>query len=243
MQYLKVKQQIQQQINNNNIGVGDKLMSERNLAQQLNTTRITLREALFALELEGKIYRQDRRGWFVTPPALIYNPTKTSNFYTLARNQGRAARTELLDAQIVSAESAIAELLRITVGSPVAAINRVRFLDDRPVVYVTHYVLLDYFPNLLNHDLSLPLTDIYHQHYGILYQQINYQVRSSIFSGAKARAIRAAEGAPALQIQRVNFDQFGRLLDCDIEHWRHDAVIVAAHAEQTANHDIKRQCA
>ena len=47
-----------------------KLPSERALSEQFSTTRITLQEALGQLEAQGVIYRQVRRGWFISPPPL-----------------------------------------------------------------------------------------------------------------------------------------------------------------------------
>lgn len=47
--------------------VGGKLPSERALSEQFATTRITLQEALGQLEAQGVIYRQVRRGWFISP--------------------------------------------------------------------------------------------------------------------------------------------------------------------------------
>jgi len=44
-----------------------RLPSERELSEQFATTRITLREALSQLEGQGLIYRQVRRGWFISP--------------------------------------------------------------------------------------------------------------------------------------------------------------------------------
>ncbi|WP_225321226.1 GntR family transcriptional regulator, partial [Pseudomonas aeruginosa] len=41
--------------------------AERKLSELFATTRITLREALIQLESQGLIYREERRGWFVSP--------------------------------------------------------------------------------------------------------------------------------------------------------------------------------
>lgn len=32
------------------------------------------------------------------------------------------------------------------------------------------------------------------------------------------------EGRPALLLRRLNYDQHGRILDYDIEYWRHDSL-------------------
>ncbi|MGV8442618.1 UTRA domain-containing protein, partial [Pseudomonas aeruginosa] len=36
-----------------------------------------------------------------------------------------------------------------------------------------------------------------------------------------AGPLRVSVGSPALQLVRVNRDQAGRLIDCDLEYWRH----------------------
>jgi phosphonate utilization transcriptional regulator PhnR len=232
VQYLKIKNEILLQIETGSLTAGHKLMSERKLAEAFNTTRVTLREALSLLESDGKVYREDRRGWFISPEPLRYDPTNTTNFHNLAIAQQRCPRTELLSAEIVPADAYIAQLLNIKPQTEVIRIHRIRYLDERPVVLVTNFVLPERFPNLLTHDLSASLTDIYQQHYATLYQQTNYRIRSSSLIAETATALRATSGCAAMYIERVNYDQHGQLLDCDLEYWRHDAVSIEAHAQR-----------
>lgn len=74
MQYVEIKIAVEEQIESGLLPPGQKLPPERKLAESFNTTRVTLREALSLLEIEGKIYREDRRGWFISPPPLSYDP-------------------------------------------------------------------------------------------------------------------------------------------------------------------------
>ena len=53
---------------------GGKLPSERELGELLGIKRMTLRQALLNLEAESKIFRKDRKGWFVTQPRFNYGP-------------------------------------------------------------------------------------------------------------------------------------------------------------------------
>ena len=39
-----------------------------------------------------------------------------------------------------------------------------------------------------------------------------------------AKALGATSGLPALRLERLNFDQYGRVLDFDLEYWRHDSL-------------------
>lgn len=93
--------------------VDGKLPSERALSEQFATTRITLQEALGQLEAQGVIYRQVRRGWFISPPRLIYNPLQRSHFHAMAQQQGRAAHTEAIDSAVVTLDAPLAGRLAL----------------------------------------------------------------------------------------------------------------------------------
>ncbi len=231
MQYVKIKDAIVSQIDSGLFSARQKLPSERKLAETFNTTRVTLREALSLLEAEGKVFREDRRGWFISPEPLCYDPTKTVNFINMALSQGRIPKTEILSVKRMLAPKKAVDLLKLAPFSEVYQVNRVRYLEDRPVVYVTHYIRPEFFPNLLSFDLSQSLTDIYREHYGMTYQKTRYRVSTSSLLGQSVQPLRATSGSPAMAIERVNYNQYDELIDCDIEYWRHDALRIESTAE------------
>ncbi len=218
MQYVKIKDAIVEQIDAGMLMPRQKLPAERKLAESFDTTRVTLREALSLLEAEGKIYREDRRGWFISPAPLRYDPTQTLNFTNMALAQNRIANKQAT------------RLLKLKPFSDVYRVDRVRYLDNRPVVYVTNYIRPELFPNLLDFDLSQSLTDLYREHYATQYQTIHYRISTSSLLGEMAQALRATSGTPAM-VERVNYNQKGELIDCDIEYWRHDAITIESIAE------------
>ncbi|MGY3571849.1 phosphonate utilization transcriptional regulator PhnR [Vibrio sp. SCSIO 43135] len=231
MQYVKIKDAIVEQIDSGMLAPRQKLPAERKLAESFDTTRVTLREALSLLEAEGKIYREDRRGWFISPAPLRYDPTQTLNFTNMALGQNRQPRTELVAAKGILANKQAASLLDLQPFSDVYRVDRVRYLEDRPVVYVTNYIRPELFPNLLDFDLSNSLTDIYREHFGVVYQKIRYRISTSSLLGETAQALRATSGTPAMVVERINYNQSGELIDCDIEYWRHDAISIESLAQ------------
>jgi DNA-binding GntR family transcriptional regulator len=52
--------------------------------------------------------------------------------------------------------------------------------------------------------------------------------------GETAQALRATSGSTAMVVERINYNQDGELIDCDIEYWRHDAISIesVAHLER-----------
>ena len=79
---------LQEQISHGLLSPTSKLPAERKLSELFSTTRITVREALLQLEAQGQIYREERRGWFVSPPRLAYNLMQRSHFHAMSAPRG-----------------------------------------------------------------------------------------------------------------------------------------------------------
>ncbi|MBH3431111.1 phosphonate utilization transcriptional regulator PhnR [Pseudomonas alkylphenolica] len=221
---------LQEQIEHGLLPPGCKLPAERKLSEVFDTTRITLREALVQLEARGLIYREERRGWFVAPQRLTYDLIQRSHFHAMVREQGREARTELLSARLQPATAAVCARLQLAPLSSVIQICRLRRIDGRAVLYAEHYLNPEYFPAILEHDLSQSLTELYARHYGIAYGRVCFEILPTALPTAAAAALKVSAGSPGLHITRVNSDQRGRLIDCDLEYWRHDAIRITADA-------------
>lgn len=232
VQYLKIKEILVEQIESGLLVARQKLPAERKMAEAFATTRVTLREALSSLEAEALLYREDRRGWFVCPAPLRYDPRLTLNFAEMAKQQGRDALTEQLFAKQILASKNTAKLLQVPMLSEIYHLARVRYLEQRPVVYVVNYINATYFDNLLAHDFTQSLTAIYQTHYAVRYQRTHYRVSTTSLFGEIAHALRATSGSPAMLVERTNYDQHGRIIDCDLEYWRHDAICIESVAER-----------
>ncbi|WP_137818453.1 UTRA domain-containing protein [Pseudomonas sp. 2FG] len=218
---------LEEQIEHGLLSSGSKLPAERKLSELFATTRITLREALGQLEAQGLIYREERRGWFVSPPRLTYNPLVRSHFHAMVGEQGRQPATEVLSARLLPASAAICALLELPALSSVIQIRRARRIDGRLVLYVEHYLNPAHFPGVLTFDLTRSLTELYAQQYDIFYGRVRFDMVPTALHVEAAAALKVSVGSPALRITRINRDQHGRLIDCDIEYWRHDAIHVS----------------
>lgn len=202
------------------------LPSERELSEHFSTTRITLREALGQLEAQGMIYRELRRGWFIAPPRLAYDPLLRSHFHAMAEQQGRKAETEVLDAQKVILPAGLAQQLAMQEGEEVYRIRRLRWIDGRAVLYVEHYLNPRYFPDLMRFDLTRSLTTLYQEEYGIRYGRVGFTMLPTPLPAVAAPLLKVAAGSPALFITRINRDRHDRIIDCDYEYWRYDALYI-----------------
>ena len=129
---------------------GTKLPPERTLAETFSITRVTVRQALARLEAEGLIFREERRGWFVSPPRVRYDPTANTSFTESITEQGRVAGTTVLSKQQVAASQWESSHLGCAVGDPVFAISRLRTVDGRAVLVEQIHVKAARCPGLLD---------------------------------------------------------------------------------------------
>src|ERR1700761_3931545 len=133
-QYLVLRDQIALNIESGKTPPGTRLPSERKLQADSGAARGTIREALFQLEAEGLIYRRDRSGWYVSPPAITYDPTRWSGFMAFVRGEGRGAAPETLSKSSSPASAALADIFRVAPGRPLYTIHRRRSIDGRAVL-------------------------------------------------------------------------------------------------------------
>jgi DNA-binding GntR family transcriptional regulator len=142
--------------------------------------------------------------------------------------QGRVPSTEVISARLQPASAAVCAWLQLPALSSVIQICRARRIDQRLVLYVEHYLNPEYFPQILDVDLSQSLTELYASRYGLRYGQVRFEMVPTALQVEAAAALKVSVGSPGLRIARVNYDQQGRLIDCDLEYWRHDAIHVSA---------------
>ncbi|HHR6129379.1 TPA: phosphonate utilization transcriptional regulator PhnR [Providencia alcalifaciens] len=223
-QYLLIKAQLQARIQSGALKSGDKLPSERELCAIFNTTRVTIRESLAQLESSGAIYRSERRGWFVTPERLWLDPTQNTNFHKLCLEQSRQPKTKLLEGKVVTVPIEAMTPLQLQPFEQIYLLTRLRYADDRSVCYSENHCLPARVPELLSHDLNGSLTEVYEQHYGLIYTSMHLSFYPTAMPPQAASALGVAVGRPALLLQRLNYDQHGRILDYDVEYWRHDSL-------------------
>ncbi|MCF5709802.1 UTRA domain-containing protein [Pseudomonas syringae] len=219
---------LQEQIEHGLLTPGSKLPAERKLSEVFDTTRITLREALVQLEAQGLVYREERRGWFISPPRLAYDLIRRSHFHAMVSAQGRVAQTQVLSARLQPASATICEMLELPALSSVIQICRARRIDQRLVLYVEHYLKPEFFPGILDFDMEQSLTELYARQYDLRYGQVRFEMVPTALHAEAAAALKVSTGSPGLRIARINYDQRGRLIDCDLEYWRHDAIHVSA---------------
>ena len=222
--YLALRDQISDGIQSGALAPGGKLPSERQLQIGTGIARGTIREALFQLEAEGQIYRRDRSGWYVSPPSIIYDPTRWAGFMTYVAEQGRIPATETLSTGTLAVPLATAEIFGSDPDRALHVVNRRRRVDGRPVLVERITVDPTLAPDFLVHDFNGSLSGILREHYGVTVARNRVDMQPCALIRETAEALGVKSGTPGLLVVRTSFDAAGHVVEYDEEYWRSDAI-------------------
>ena len=229
--YVRFRDHFATMIEAGTLAPGTKLPPERALAGEFSITRVTVRQALIRMEAEGLIFREDRRGWFVSPPRVRYDPTANTSFTESITEQGRVAGTTVLSQQRVAASQWESANLGCAVGDPIFAISRLRTVDGRAVLVEQIHVKAERCPGLLEYPLDQSMTDLMSEKFGIVEHRAQINMRPTALSETPAKALGVAVGTPGLYLSRAILDQFDEVVEFDQEFWRHDAIDISVSAK------------
>lgn len=218
--FLKLRDELAEKIVTGRLRSGDRLPSERVLAAESGAARMTVREALRILEGDGLIYRKDRRGYFVCPPRLRYDPTHHVNAMRLIPSQQHKVGGINLGGEIVPATPSLAKSMGCRKGIQVFQQRGIALMDDRRVCYEESYLLKNAFPGFLQKEHDVPLTDFLAREYGFGSLQVGFSARSMTLYGAAADNLEVRRGTPGFFITRIKANEpDGRILQVDREYW------------------------
>lgn len=222
--YLQLRDQLLGWIQQNQLSSQEKLPAERELAETFSTTRITLRQALAQLEAEGIIFRSNRRGWFITPKRLKYDPSRDVGFNLYVTAQGFSPRTETVNKTLILAPLWLAEKCGIKTGAPVYHFVRRRYVDERALLIEHNYINVDECPRLLEKNTDDSLWQLLKEEYQLTPAQREIEIFPQAIVENEAQLLNVNTGSAGLYLQRISRTKNGTFLEFDHEYWLHDAL-------------------
>ena len=190
-----------------------------------NLKRMTLRQALLNLEAESKIFRKDRKGWFVTQPRFNYSPELSASFQRAAIEQGREPSWGFTEKSRTSdIPETLAPLIAVTPSTELYRITGWGALEGHKVFYHETYINPEVAPGFIeqleNHSFSAVWEKCY-QKETVVKKLIFKPVR---MPGDISKYLGGSAGMPAILIEKHRADQQGNIVQIDIEYWRFEAV-------------------
>jgi len=216
--YQQLQRKLRLAIENRVLGADDALPPERDLAEELNVSRITVRKAIDGLVDEGLLIRKQGSGTFVTN-RVEKNFAKLTSFSEDMRARGRKPRSVWLDRAAGTVTPGESLTLRSSPGTPVYRFSRIRYADDAPMAIEYATVLADCLPSVESVETSL---------YEALERTGNRPVRALqrlravLLTAEQAQLLKAQEKDAGLLVERVGFLKDGRAVEFSQSFYRGD---------------------
>jgi len=220
--YLQLKNWIAEAIRTGKAGPGIPLPSERELADRLDLSRVTVRKALDELVADGLVTRRRGSGTYVAEPPqrVAQSLSRLYSFSEDMRARGRQPGTSWLHREVAGADAEEARHLGIAIGEPVARLHRLRLADGEPIALEWTASPSRLLPNPQVVGASF---------YEALRSRGHQPVRASqhitaVTIGAEwSRLLKVREGHAALDIHRVAELADGTLVEWTRSIFRGDA--------------------
>lgn len=203
--YQQIRNWIVREMDSGRWPVHYKLPAEDDLARMLEVNRGTLRQALRDLITTGRLTQIHGKGTFVAS-GQIEQPLAEEliTFSEDLLERHIAFRTEVLEQTIVMPPQRIRSLLALPPDSAVFFLKRVRTVQDKPVIVLKNYVVLQRCPDIVKVDFTRHrLFEVLEQMFGL---RVDWGRRTFAALGADsetAALLGVPTGEPAMYIEQV----------------------------------------
>jgi DNA-binding GntR family transcriptional regulator len=221
--YVQIAESLMDQITSGKLSPDDRLPSERDMSQQLNVSRMTLRAALHELENKGLIVRRPGDGTYVARPKIERQASKLEPFTAGMRQRGYQTSAKVIIFEQRLAEVSTAQQLRLAVSSPVYYFQRLRLINQEPVMLEKCTFPASIFPGFEQFDLERrSVYEIFTSEYGIQAHHAEQGLEAVIATEFEAELLQVTPGAPMMLEHRLAFDIVGRPIEMGQDLYRGD---------------------
>ncbi len=201
--YKQIENYILELIRTNQIKRGEFIPSEKQLSEEFNVTRMTVRSALNNLVRDGYISRQRGVGSKVITNDITDNISNVTGFTKEMCLKGYEVDNIVLSFTIVEASEDLAKNLAIGLGDNVWEIKRVRLANQERVSYMETYMPVQLFPNLKKSHCEGSLYSYIENDCGYKISTSNRSVKAIISDEELMDILALNEVEPLLYIRQI----------------------------------------
>ena len=220
--YHQIRALLLRQIETGQLKPGDALPSERELIDHYGVSRITVRQALNSLAVDGLLFRQPGRGTFVRRSRIEQELASLTGFSEEMLSRGLTPSTRLISTAMMEPTAQVAAWLRMAPGQKVLQMVRLRLADGEPMAVDVNCIPPDLGEKLLKDNLEEALYTLFEEKYGVELDWSDEAIEARLPDESTARLLAIRKGMPILFMERVTYSVDGRPVEVAQTSYRAD---------------------
>lgn len=203
--YVQLMTQLETGIRSGSLKAGERLETERDMADHYGVSIITVRKAVKELVDRGLVEKQQGKGTYVSKTKITRDFKNLLGFSEMCRRQGLKPGGRMLKNELVNADPKICRNLGIPENSQCVHLKRLRLADDQPVAIEENYFPLQY---------SMLLNETFNDNSMLAFLKEKFDVTIAISEkwielctarAREAQYLEIARGTPLMYIKSVAY--------------------------------------
>jgi len=210
--YLQVNEIIREMIEDGELNEGDALMSERDISEFLEVSRMTVNKAIMKLVDEGYVVRE-RKGTTVAKKRPITRYESIDGLTEMTKREGKDISNTLVSFEEIELPKWTKRELQ-TVDEWGYKVIRVRYVDGHPLVLETVFLSKEMCPNLTAELVEgSSMFELYTKRYGHSISQAEQIIRPVYLKKEQAKLLEQKNGDLALFIRRHTYTESKKIME------------------------------
>ncbi|MDR2201467.1 MAG: GntR family transcriptional regulator [Clostridiales bacterium] len=182
------------------------IMSEREMVDKFNFSRITVRKAIDELVREGYLYRVQGKGTFVLDGGIAHDLYSLSSCTDDIVRYGMKPSRRIISASVGVPDTREGRLLRLSPDEPVFRLERVYYADGVPINYTTTYLPYKYIKGIERFNFeAASLYETLKKEYCVELTKSTRTLEAVSVKGGAARYLEMDDGAPIIMFRAVTY--------------------------------------
>ncbi len=205
--YAQIQEYIAEMILTGKLPPDSKIPSERDLSDELEVSRMTIRKAITELVNEGLLDRRHGSGTYVAKPKITYESGELINYMDAMKARNLTPGSQLLEFGQIVAGRRMAERLEVEIGHALYRVILLRFANRVPVILERAYFPCSRCEELEEYDLEkTSIYDLLTSRYKVKLRKVLQTIEAVAASDVVAEQLRVEENFPLLMISQVMID-------------------------------------
>ncbi len=241
MLYKNIAKKLRFRINSDEFAIGDVLPTERQLMEEYQASRVSIRKAIDELVTLDLIEKKQGSGTYIKQKEIVHMMQPLRSGVESSQEIGKRITSEVIEFSIVYPDTEIAQRLKISQAERVYHTKRVRKINDRPQIIEESFMPVALFPELTIRVLEHSKFEYIEDKLGLKIEG-SYQEFSPVLPDKEEEQLLNIQNRePVLQITSLSNFQDGTIFDYSVMKFKASEYLHAMYVHRETQGPILSQ--